>query len=653
MAVRITIIWLAAFSVLSSYGQGIRNSSKIAEIISRISEEAGAENITLLTEMLLDLANDPVMINQGDSAAISRLFFLTPFQAEILESHIRMTGPILSFAELASLKGFSRETAEMMMPFIRFDVQDVRPGTHGRHKYNITMLHSAAIKMDNRQMVPINRPFSNSLRYRLRTGNLTAALTAASEPGEYPLWSGQPDFVSGGIAITGKGRVRNMIIGDYSARFGLGLTTNSGYKPFLTLTETSYMGNRDGYSLYTSLNEDNYLRGAAATFSTAGVSLSAFISSRYRDARVNTDSVSDGTATILASAPVHGSLSGHTAGGLLRETSGGMSIGLGKGSVRWALNACFTSFSHTIQGHQDNYVRELYDFNGKHSFNAGISYRMSYGRLSGAGEASVSKTGRIATALTMNYRPDDRFTLNMIYRNYDKAWYGHLSGGPGRNSKTTNEEGLMIRATLEAARGLFIDAGVDNYRFPWLKQRVSYPSAGNRSELRIRYEADTSVHAELRIYSSRNQINSTSQGIAGAAVAGQTTSRLRLSVFPSHTLNIAVNAFYKHNSNGNKGYMMTGETGLTPSNLPVGIWLRYALFTTTGFDTGLYLYENDMLYGFSIPVHYGTGSRVAAVCTLKIRNNTEIRLKYASSSRTEGNKLPVHEELKMQVRLIF
>ncbi|MBM3419968.1 MAG: helix-hairpin-helix domain-containing protein, partial [Bacteroidetes bacterium] len=425
----------------------------ISKIVSELAEETGEANAEMLTSLLFDLATEPAAINRGDSAEISRLFFLTPFQAATLVSYVRTTGPVVSFPELASLPGFNRESVESLMPFITLDIPPAGApeGTGVYHR----LLASASVRFQGGFADPSVNPIRNSLRYRLNSGSLTASLTAVSDAGEAPVWSGRPDFISGGVAVKGNMGIANFIAGDYNARFGMGLVINSGYKPFLTLTAPSYMGYRDGFSLSTSVNESNYLRGSAITMATRLFSVSGMASVRYRDARIETDTSGNIYAVILSTPPPHSSLSGVSATGVLRESSYGVNIGTVKGSFRWALTACYTEFSREV-GEIDNSPGGIFRFSGSENLNAGVSYRMSGGKVSGAGEFAVSSSGGFAMAHTLNIRFDDRLTANLIYRYYDRQYYGHHAAGPGRNSITGNEEGLMARVSFEAARNVFL-----------------------------------------------------------------------------------------------------------------------------------------------------------------------------------------------------
>ncbi len=461
----------------------------------------------------------------------------------------------------------------------------------------------------------------------------------------------QSQFCLRGIAVTGSHGISNIIAGDFSARFGMGLVVNSGYKPFITLTGSSYMGHHDGFILSSSINENHYLRGIAISAARGNFRLSAFTSSRYRDARPVSDTSGIIRADILAAVPVHSTLSALTATGVLREASTGLNLGFGKGSFRWAVTSCYTRFTMEINDEGDS-PGLLFNFQGNGSFNAGASYRMAKGRVTGAGELAISGCGALATAHTFNIRFDDRLTANLIYRNYGRNYHGHLSCGPGRNSITGNEEGLMTRLIFEAAKGLFIDAGADLYRFPWLRQRVSFPSHGYRAEVRARYNHGDFLMAELRIYGGETWGNqSGAQGLPVPASQRQTTSRLTVSVSPTEFSRLTLNAFHKTDGSNGRGSMLAADLGCEPSLFPVSLWVRQAIFTTTGFETGLYLYENDVLYGFSIPVHYGEGVRTAAMADISIGKNAGIKIKYGITARRTGKEITRMEDARIQITI--
>ena len=653
---RTLIITTALFLIISLHLSAQEEAllTTVYNIANNISTEAGSDNAEILAEMLLELAFNPVRINMGNANETERLFFLTPFQVLSLVNHVNRTGPVISVYEIATLPGFTRELAITISPFITLENTFVSksPGNYGKPRQRIVV--SSSLRLLDGTVDPQQYPLKRSMRYRFESGNFTAVATTAGDASEAPInFERGPDFISGGVLVQGDRVVKNLVIGDFTARSGLGLTLNSGYKPYLSLTSSSFMGQRDGFTVYSSVNEANYLRGAATTFAIQKVEASIFISSRQRDARLKYDADSSMYADILASAPIHNSFSSMTARAVLTETSGGMFIGIGTGSFQGAVSAAYTSFSETVI-ESSGEPSGLFSLSGKETWNAGASYRFTAGRLSAAGELAFSRGGGTATAHTANIRCDDRLNVNVVYRNYSRKYYGHLAGGPGRNTYTTNEQGLMIRLNYEAARRLFLSGGADVYRFPWLKESASFPSYGSRYELKASYQLSEKLTTEALISGAQSlQNGSRPSMVPSAAVKEQRTGRLMVMLKPATTLTIRTNIIIKSAGGGTNGTMLAADCSYSPAWAPLTLWFRHAIFSTDNFENALYLYENDLLYSFSVPSHNGEGSRTAAVISVALGKNADLRLKYAISSKPLQESTKTHEEVKGQLSWRF
>ncbi len=631
----------------------VASSERIIErIAANLGGDAAVHDLTYLAERLSDMTENRVAINSASREELSELFFLTPWQIETLARHIERTGPVVSLYEIALLPGFDRESAELMEPFI--DLTTPGMPMPRRLFTGHRVIVSSALRTTDGRADPGRYPLRSSVRYRLRSGQLTASLVAAKDQGEMPaLKAGSPDFLSGGIHYSGGGVLRGITAGDFTARFGLGVTVNSGYKPFITLTGNSFTGQREGFSLYSSVNEDNYLRGIALSLRRGRSDLHLFHSLRNRDARIHHSEHAGTYAVILSTAPHHTTLSSLTAMNRLTERSSGVAFSFSHNNFRTGMVLSHTSFDLPVRADRET-PTELYRFSGRDNMSGGVNYRFASGRTVMAGEVSLSQNGGAATAHTVAVRCSDRFIVNFIYRNYGRGYYSHLSGGPSRGSHTINEEGLMARASFEMARGLFLYAGSDLWRSPWLKRNSTFPSQGLNSEARIRYEYSRELYSELSIrrgYSERNSSGET--GLPARGANGHTTIRMTIGARPTETISAQINLFGKENLSGERGSMLAADLEYSARNRPITVWLRQALFTTEGFGAGLYLYERDMLYGFSIPVHYGRGSRSVAVTSFRLTDNSDIRLKYAALVRHTENIMLRQSDFKMQFRWLF
>jgi hypothetical protein len=88
--------------------------------------------------------------------------------------------------------------------------------------------------------------------------------------------------------------------------------------------------------------------------------------------------------------------------------------------------------------------------------------------------------------------------------------------------------------------------------------------------------------------------------------------------------------------------------------IPVSLWIRYCLFNTNDWDSRIYTYENDLLYGFSIPALSGEGSRSYIMVKWEIGDVAELRVKYGITSQIKNNIIHENmEELKLQFRVWY
>ena len=96
---------------------------------------------------------------------------------------------------------------------------------------------------------------------------------------------------------------------------------------------------------------------------------------------------------------------------------------------------------------------------------------------------------------------------------------------------------------------------------------------------------------------------------------------------------------------------------------PLTFTLRYAVFDTKSYDSRVYIYENDVLYGYSVPALYEKGQRAYFIVNWDIARNFEIWIRVAQTlydNQTvlqQGSLNQINDnhktELKLQARLKF
>ena len=641
---------------INIYCQDIKQDDIINIAEDLAQDESDPEAAALFIEQLNELSENPVKLNSADETEISRLFFLSEFQIKSITDHIKTTGSILSIYEIASIPGFDRHTAEIMSPFI--NLENSRRPSAEFSGVNSRLITNIIIKPGESDSSYTGSSMKILTKYKAETGPLSAGLTIEKDAGEklFPGSPPLPDFLSGYVAYTGHGFVRKFIAGDFSARFGQGTSVNTGIHTGIALTTTGYTPSRNEIKPYTSTDENNFFRGVATELVIDKIKLMALFSYNNIDATIE---ISDDSSELFIDnfyrTGLHNTLLLMTKKDAIAEMFYGAGLNLNLRSVTFGINWSETRLSVPVRAVGRD-PADLYDFKG--SFNRILSgyYTGSVGKSLLSGEISIDYYGNPALVQGFGFRPSDRLTIYCLYRKYSPGFSSFHGSGPGNNSSTGNEEGITGNFTFEAASHLFISAGYDICHYPWLKYRTSFPSLAKKYEIKFRYNPVPRINFELscnRKFSVTDK--QTNRGIAG----GKETDAITLKTITRFTLNdnttLNTRIDYKFiRQDGSRGMIMAQDLAYRFPGIPFTLWARYCIYNTDDWDSRIYLYENDLLYSFSIPAFSGKGTRSFIMVKWEIGDHTELRAKYGLTSRFGINNFQSYtDELKVQLRIWF
>jgi hypothetical protein len=633
--------------------------ANISERISEIAEEIasqGEENgsVDQLSDLLYELSQDPVKINSGYETEISRLFFLTDFQVKILADYVRTTGKILTPFEIANIPGFDRETAEMLIPFITL-VQISRSPADSS-KIHQSILSNFTRKISAQDTSSLGSQWRILTKYKISYGSFTAGFTTEKDPGEKYLSGSKPvpDFISGFLSFNGTGFVKQIIIGDFSARFGQGTNINTRLMGKLPLTSTGYLSGRNEIRPYTSTDENKYFRGIAAELTFKRIDLNMYISENKIDATMNQDCDSSVTTVrSLYTSGLHNTTLSISKKDILKETDYAIHLSVNHRNTRSGIVLSGTRFS--VQIEPDKSAPEnLFDFDGATNEVYTFYYNTSLKRSILFGEVSITGKKKYAAIQGMSFRPASRLNLNLFYRYYSPGFVSFRGGGMSQSSSNSNEYGILGNLTFEAARYTFISGGIDLCYYPWLRYRNSSPSMAKRYEIRIKYTPSQKVNIEV-LYSSKS---STADGIRENQIPAQSeslSSSIKCSVryAPNESVSFIAQTGYKTvQPRGGSGFLLLQDVNIKKSGFPVSVWFRYAIYNTASYESGIYTWENDLLNSYSIPVMYGNGSRSYLMISWRLSRKAEIRFKYGiTSSIGSDNEIKNVNEVRIQARL--
>ena len=240
------------------------NLEKLVDEIFPIQD--GDLNYQELYENLAQLLSNPLDLNTLSREQLRAILVLTEIEVNSFLQYRQENGPILSVYELQSIPGWSRNTFDHIIPFVTvYDAQS---------KFNATILQRMAKEENNYLVFRYERALENKqgynpetdsskryagspdklyIRYRVaRSNDFSVGFTLEKDPGEMMKWSPSQkqygfDYLSLHAQVQNKGKLKNLIIGDYQSQFGQGLILGSVFgfgknSETITTTRRSNLG---------------------------------------------------------------------------------------------------------------------------------------------------------------------------------------------------------------------------------------------------------------------------------------------------------------------------------------------------------------------------------------------------------------------------
>ena len=246
--------------------EDLKNSlieQRIEDIAASLDE--GQElDYTNLFEDLAYYYEHPLNLNNASIDELRELYMLTDVQIANLERHIERYGPLRSLFELQAVDDFDLNTIRIITPFITvkptlqlsaFSLKEFfDDATHDlfiRYKRDLQL--AEGFQVDPETGVPdyIGSPDYIYTRYRLNyKKSFRAGFTLEKDAGES--LSKGPDFYSAHAMYSGQTWLRRLVVGDYQALFGQGLTCWNGLafgkSPFISNVKRNGIGLRPRFS---------------------------------------------------------------------------------------------------------------------------------------------------------------------------------------------------------------------------------------------------------------------------------------------------------------------------------------------------------------------------------------------------------------------
>ncbi|WP_353722616.1 helix-hairpin-helix domain-containing protein [Dyadobacter sp. 676] len=616
-----------------------------------------------LYESLLQLYTNPLDLNTATPDDLAATFILSEEQLRSFFDYRVKAGALLSLYELQAIPGFDIYTIRRLLPFVTISTRAVsvqealrNPGQH------FLMYRSAKLLERQKGFTPQDSnsgagtryqgpPFNGYLRYRnARSGAYSFGITLEKDSGE-KIWCWNAhrqiwgiDFTSFHVQLANRGKLKNLIIGDFQMQagqgmlFGAGLSLGKGSEVIRTVYRST-----TGAKPYTSATEANFFRGVTATWSiTKQTDLAILASRTKRDATQEADSTHSGITTSLPVTGYHRTPSEIEKHNLLREQNIGFHLlhrpGSQKGQV--GLTALFTDYNSFIRKRDLPYNR--YEFSGKQNLVAGLHGDYRWQNVHFFTEAAISRSGGIGAIGGAIAGIGRKLDVSGMARHYARNFHTFYGNAASEATRPINERGAYAGVRWSPSRKWQWSGYFDYFRFPWLKYQVDKPSGGFDYFLHLLWKPSKRLNGYLLFHEKHKQINDPDAG-AGDPLLRSVKRTAMLNCDYEVPLKCAFRTRLQYgrlkdgHARGSNGFTVVQD--LTWHFSKIEISGRVAFFKTDDYDSRQYVYEKDMLYTFSVPAYYNTGTRHYLMARYMVSEGLKIWLRWSQTRYSDIDKI--------------
>lgn len=713
---RLIVLILLLVVVRSGFAQVNPDSSGLdTDNIDQVIEDAITDietddqtDWTIFTDFLEDLERKPLNLNTASKEELLMLPGMTKILVNNLFSYITEFGKLTSMYELQAVPGFDFNVFQKIRPYVvvkeigEKDIGADRLHPRGpsfkeivsdsRHEL---MLRYITLLEQQKGFTPPDTNSDGSLtsrylgnraryyaRYRMRYNqNFSLAFVGEKDQGEEFKWDPQNnfygfDFTAGHIFIKDFGNLKRLVVGDFNIQAGQGMLLSTGLgfgkgSESVNAVKRANLGVRP----YASVNENQFMRGAAATVAFDRFYFTGFFSRMSRDANISAlDSITDDVQLVstLQTSGLHRTESELFDKDAILETLFGGRVEYKRRWLTLGATHYFQNFGSELVPADRDY--NLFDFAGDQNFLSGLDFDVVVRNFNFFGEVGRSKSGGIGATGGFLASLHPKVDVALVARSFARdfhAFRGFVFAE--RPTAVQNERGVYLGLKVLPTTKWTFSAYYDQFVFPWHNFQVSFPSRGHEFLAQLQYKPNRNLSVYLRWRSDSKERNASELPVGQQVEMLVPTRReaLRLHFQYKLSRNISIRTRVEHSwyQRGLEGALEEDHTGfLAYQDLVWKIgwkWKitgRYAIFDAEDFDARIYAYENDILGFFSIPAYSGIGTRYYALINFKPVRGLEFWARFARSKFHHENVLGsslteiqgnTRTEVKLQMRLSF
>jgi DNA uptake protein ComE-like DNA-binding protein len=661
----------------------------ISSIIEKLIENQESQlDYTDLQAQLAYYFDTKINLNKCTENELQQLFFLKQSEIISILNHRKKYGDFESIYELQAIENLSDETIFYLKHFTSVNETNKQLKLSELTqvgKTEIILQHendfqqrlgykTNELKPQNKQYY-LGSPYRYVLRVKQKIGKrIDIGFTGEKDAGEQFLSGAQSngfDFNSAHVIFKNIGHFSSIIIGDYQANFGQGLTFGSG----LSARKSAYVLNVNRYYQnirpYRSVNEFEFMRGAAFDYRYKNWQFVSFLS--YKN--INTNFQNADTNNINS----FDGFTGFNFTGFNRTTNEILDKDNVKQSILGVhvqkdfkfLQIGFTGIktNYNVPFLPSNNLYQKYNFTGNQLMNIGLDYKLTQGNALFSGEFSASHNGAFATTNSLLLTLDSKLDLCLLYRHFEPNYQATFNNPFAENSDGKNETGFYCGISYKPAKAFTINSYIDFYKSTWLRYQIDAPSKGFDLLSEIQYNPSKILSIYIR-YKFENKQKNESNNITALnqVLAEQIRQQFRFHLKYKISLLIEAESRFEQskisiiNAADAYGTLIYQDLKFKFYRNKFTINTRLALFDVDNFNARIYAFEDNVPYNYSVPMFQNSGVRFYLMASYKIAKNIKVFARFSqtqySNVKSIGSGLEqingnTQSDLIMQLQMSF
>ncbi len=631
-----------------------------------------------LYETLTHLLANPIDINMVTREQLRAVMILSEEEINALLDYRAMHSPLLSILELQAIPQWSPATLKRVIPFVT--VPDPNNAVNkdllkrlGRENNNyLVMRYERTLEsrkgytsqVDSAQRYAGN-PDKYYTRFRIsRPNDFSLGFTAEKDPGETLAWNPAVqqygfDFYSGHLQLMKKGRLENLVFGDFQCQFGQGLQLGSVFglgKSSQTITGTRR--SNLGFMPYMSAGESFYMRGAAVTLRLAApLRIHLFGSYKNRDASIHQEE--ERIASMLNSG-LHRTPREMATRNQITDRDLGLVVQIRNSRFDVGIIAHEKKLSRPLSPEPSPYNQ--FRFDGTSYLNVGAYLNFSWANVTFFSEAArtLGRGGAVTAGVLGNLT--SKLEMAWLYRYFSADYFAEYANAFSESSTPQNETGIYWGGRYTFNRRVALSGYLDVFRFPWLRYRIYQPSDGTEWLLRLSYAPTRSIAFFVQVreeVKARNLSGETTRYEVMPGTRRNVWTSCEFAATPAVTLRTRLQASqYELGESSTRGMAVVQEVTLKKNRWSLSV--RYALFDTEDYENRQYVYEKDVWLATSLPAYEGSGLRNYVLAHYAVSRQVDVWLRWSRTwysdrefvgSGTEEITGNARNDVKFQVRI--